>query len=593
MKKTLIFDTECYANYWLLTFRNVDSGKVTTFEIYEGEPFDADKIRKILSQYRIVGFNSIGYDIPIIFLALQSADLSKINKANDLIINHKYKPWMIEDHFKFKIPRNLDHIDLIEVAPGKASLKIYGGRMHAKTVWELPYVADEIVTPEKREEIRLYNINDLETTELLYKTLIPQIELREKMSIEYKLDMRSKSDAQIAEAVINSKLEEKNGVKPQKNVIKPETVFRYKKPDFISFNTKIMEDTLTRLEDCLYVTDHAGKIKMSDPLDKETIPFGSANYRIGIGGLHSSEKSIAHYADEEYVIVDRDVTSYYPNIIMNCSLFPAHMGKDFLSVYVRLIQERVKAKREGNKTEADSKKLVCNGSFGKFGSRWSTLYSPDLLIQTTITGQLSLFMLIEMLEQHGAQVLSANTDGMTFRCRKKDKKHIDNVIAGWELTTGFNTEETPYRMICSANVNNYIALKTDNKAKLKGAYTPPGLQKNPVNQVCVDAAIAYLKNGTRIEDTIFDEMDVRKFVTVRTVKGGAVKNDIYLGKAIRWYYKSGETGTINYKLNNYTVARTEGAYPLMTLPEKVPRNVDYDWYVNEAYSILKDIGVTK
>ena len=47
------------------------------------------------------------------------------------------------------------------------------------------------------------------------------------------------------------------------------------------------------------------------------------------------------------------------------------------------------AKRTGDKVTNEAMKIMINGSFGKFGSKWSVLYSPDLLIQTTVTGQLA------------------------------------------------------------------------------------------------------------------------------------------------------------------------------------------------------------
>jgi len=243
-------------------------------------------------------------------------------------------------------------------------------------------------------------------------------------------------------------------------------------------------------------------------------------------------------------------------------------------------------------TETNSKKLSINGSFGKFGSKYSTLYSPDLLIQTTLTGQLSLLMLIEMLEMNGAQVISANTDGVTFKCRKNDKKTVDGIVSAWEMLTGFVTEETQYRILCSRDINNYCAIKVNGGVKLKGAYTPPGLQKNPTNEISTMAVIDYLKSGKPVEHTVRECEDIRKFITIRTVKGGAVKNDKYLGKAVRWYYRQGETGTINYKINNYKVPRSEGAYPLMTLPDELPDDINYSWYIDEAKSILTDIGVT-
>ena len=343
-KQTLIFDTECYPNYWLLAFKNVTSGKITTFEIYEDTKFDADKLRKILASYRVIGFNSIGYDMPMIFVALQTQDTKILKKANDLIILHKYKPWQIEDHFKFKIPKRIDHIDLIEVAPGEASLKIYGGRMHAKTVWELPYSPDETVTPEMRENIIKYNVNDLDTTELLYTTLLPQLELREKMSVEYKEDLCSKSDAQIAEAVINSRLKDITGARPEKNKVEAGTAYKYKKPEFISFDTELMLEVERALTSAEYVVDGAGKVVMPKDLNKQTIKFGNSEYRLGIGGLHSCEESVSHQTDDEWLVVDRDVRSFYPEIIMTCGIYPKHMGKDFLSVYHTLVRQRVNAK---------------------------------------------------------------------------------------------------------------------------------------------------------------------------------------------------------------------------------------------------------
>ena len=39
------------------------------------------------------------------------------------------------------------------------------------------------------------------------------------------------------------------------------------------------------------------------------------------------------------------------------------------------------------------------------------------------------------------------------------------------------------------------------------------------------------------------------------------------------------------------VARTTGCTPMMELPDALPHDIDYDWYVREAESLLCDIGV--
>ena len=238
----------------------------------------------------------------------------------------------------------------------------------------------------------------------------------------------------------------------------------------------------------------------------------------------------------------------------------------------------------------DANKLHLNGSFGKLGSVWSKLYAPQLLIQTTITGQLALLMLIESIELSGSKVVSANTDGIVVLARRDDEPTVARCIKDWEDMTGYGMEHTSYQSLYSTSVNGYIAIKPDGSVKLKGPFAKGGLQKNPTNEVCIDAAIKWLRDGVSVRDTIQSCTDITKFVTIRSVKGGAVKGDLYLGRAVRWYYASGETGHMQYKINGYTVPRSEWAKPLMDLPEDFPDDVNIDWYVAETMSILEDVG---
>jgi len=59
------------------------------------------------------------------------------------------------------------------------------------------------------------------------------------------------------------------------------------------------------------------------------------------------------------------------------------------------------------KKTANTLKTLLNGSFGKLGSRYSIFYAPTEMLQVTITGQLALLMLIEMMELCGIPVVSA------------------------------------------------------------------------------------------------------------------------------------------------------------------------------------------
>lgn len=288
-------------------------------------------------------------------------------------------------------------------------------------------------------------------------------------------------------------------------------------------------------------------------------------------------------------------------------------------------------------------KIQINGTFGKTGSPYSILFAPEMLIQTTLTGQLSLLMLIEWHESYGIRIVSANTDGIVMKC-PRDKLHIsEGLVAEWEARTGLKMEETRYRAVYSRDVNNYFAVKHDGEVKRKGEYSKAGLneKKNPDVEICSDAVAEYLANGTPLAQTIFTCRDIRKFVTIQKVNGGGVKmwghgpdknalvRDMeptliangwtkegrkyrkgdavtdartayascfapqlpeYLGKVVRWYYGTRSPGPIVYASNGNTVSLSYGARPCMTLPDDFPDDIDYDWYIHKANDILKDVG---
>lgn len=593
MKPTLVFDTEVYRDYFLASFRNLETGNVRHFELFDGQPFDAKTVRTIVSKYRLVTFNGRNFDLPVLAVALRGGSCEEIKRVADRIIKNNMKWWQLDID-----PPECDHIDLIEVAPGIASLKIYGGRMHCQRMQDLPIEPDDSLAPEQRAQLRDYCGNDLSTTAALFRKLQGQIELREQMSAQYGVDLRSKSDAQVAEAVIRHEVEKRMKRKLEK--AEPfrlaGMVFEYKPPRWLGDIQRggALEQAMDTVCTAAFTVAGNGTVVMPKSIADLKIKIGDSTYRMGIGGLHSSEKSVAHHSDADNVLIDRDVASYYPAIILNCGLQPENMGAHFTAVYRGIVHRRLAAKAAGDKVQADSLKITINGSFGKFGSPYSFLYDPRLLIQVTVTGQLSLLMLIEMLEAEGIPVVSANTDGIVVKCPRSHVALMDLIVLEWETATGFTTEAVEYCALYSRDVNNFIALKADGGFKVKGAYAPPEIVANswpnPSNQVSKDAAVEYLRKGTPIEQTVNGCRDITKFVTIRSVKGGAVKDGRYLGKAVRWYYALGELGTINYKLNGYTVPRTEGAKPCMDLPATFPDDVDLGWYIDEAYSILKDVG---
>lgn len=570
---------------------DVDTGKIRHFEKYDGQELDAATAIKIMKQYTTVGFNSNSFDIPIIYGALAGYSNEKLKELCDDIIGKSKPRYMTERDWGMKVP-NWDHIDLIEVAPGKASLKIYGGRMNAKKMQDLPIEPNAVLTREQMIQIRDYCENDLHTTALFYRTLIPQIELRASMSEQYNIDLRSKSDAQIAEAVILGELEKMTGKTYRRQEVDDNQEFRYLDPGMISFVTPELKEIFDKILRTRFTLGGNGSVVLPEWLKNRPIMLNGTTYTMGIGGLHSCEKAQYVKADDNHLLVDMDVASYYPNIILQQRLAPKSMGNNFLKVYQSIVNRRLKAKYEGDKVTADTLKICVNGSFGKLGSKYSTLYAPDLLIQTTITGQLALLMLIERMEAVGIHVISANTDGIVMHLPKDKEKDLEEVAFNWMLDTSFELERTDYRAIASRDVNSYVAVKTDGKTKGKGVFAPSGLSKNPDFPIIYEAVAKCIADGTPVEVTITKCTDVTKFVSVRRVQGGAIWRDEYLGKAVR-FYQSNEIDPdeyIKYSKNSNKVPKSAGARPLMELPDSLPGDINYQFYINEAEDLLKEVG---
>lgn len=591
----LIYDVELFKNYYFIGFKCHKTKKFLTLE----SPFNERKLSWIMHNYICVGFNNIKFDNPVLWLSYKTQDIATLQQLANALINEDMWYQEAQKAFQFKI-YDTNILDLIEVAPLKGSLKLYMARLHAPRLQELPFPINVNLTDDEKKVAKFYNYNDLDGTELLFDFMKERIELRASMSAEYGLDLRSKSDAQIAEAVLVQEVTKLNGVRPKKPDIPPRFRFNYTPPNYIKFQTPALQQLLETVKSATFIIAESGKVTLPDEL-KNSVKVGSGEYRLGNGGLHSSEENVAYKATDDVILSDKDVTGYYPRLTTTLGLYPRAMGPTFLIAYDKIIVSRENAKKAGRKTEANGKKIVVNGAGGKYSDPYSMLYDPPLTIQQNVTGQLALLLYIETVTGCGITVISANTDGIVCMVPKELEQKYNECGQWWQATTGFNLEETLYSAYYARDVNSYFAVKKGAKElkdiKVKGPYSEVGSQSgtqldtNPTAQICTDAVKQLLLDGTPVETTIRNCQDFTRFITVRQAKSpGAHKDNEYLGKVIRWAYIKGEIGTINTVAANNKVADSEGAVPFMDLPTEVPYNLDYDWYITKATDILYDIA---
>lgn len=615
--------------------------------------------------YTWVGFNSENFDRPLLAMAVMGHDETNIKVVAQSIINDRMMSWATYREFGIDF-LEYDHIDVQEVPPGvMLSLKIYEGRMHAPNLQDMPFHHDhEIKTPKERKIVEGYCFNDIEETERLFLTVKGDIELREALGQKYGVDLRSKSDAQCAEAILKAvcNIGRKDKVVPR--------YVTYKAPSFIKTDSALINEIIDMCEAHRFTMNPGnGAVEFPDFL-VEPITMGAGLYQMGVGGLHSKHDLQLHLkADEKTSLSDFDVAGYYPRTMIMAGLIPnlgGGKGELFLKTYENIYDQRIEAKRSGDKATANSLKITLNGTFGKLGSLFCSFYAPELMLAVTLTGQLNLLCLIhELLKIKGVTIESANTDGILVRYPDAKREQVLKKIQQNAKRTGYEYEETPYRLVAMKDVNNYYAVTADaraaiingtsimstvaqgGKVKRKGLYGIAGVHtnKNPTMEVCSDAVAAYLSEGIEIEDWIRAEKDIRKFIEIRGVaKPGGVQhlyevevddwvciNDLNsaksewmrqkwldegkdrkpvlrksrpkpvmegrggtpFGRVARWYMTTDVLPAITYVESGNQVAGTAGSKLCMQLPDKLPKDLNIQWYIDEAHRILEHVGVTK
>jgi len=345
---------------------------------------------------------------------------------------------------------------------------------------------------------------------------------------------------------------------------------------------------------------------------KKTFIFDGVKYIMGIGGLHSSDPGDLFESTEDLKIIDADVGSYYPTMIINNNIHPEHLGGSFIKKYKEIRDSRLEAKKKGDKTTSEAFKIILNSSYGKMKSDKHWLYDPLCALQVTINCQLYLIMLIEKLVLNGFKVISANTDGIVTMVPTKDEDKYKELCKEWEEYTNFSLEYSIYKKYARRDVNNYIAIKDNGDVKTKGDFTIPDINKlyqDPLmlrrgfNKPIISIALnEYFINDTPIEETIKNHKDIYNFCTSQKTDK-SFRNEYHfvenreakinnLQQSVR-YYVSKDGGSLykrhkeDGRLINYCVGKNVTLFNDYFDSENY--NIDYNYYINQTQKIIDEI----
>lgn len=472
-----------------------------------------------------VGYNNLGYDYPVqhsILNNIMYITNADIYKKGDSIINagdenrfaHMVweKDWIVPQLDLYKI----HHFDN---QAKRTSLKTLEFNMRMENIEDLPFTPGTYLTDSQIDTLRQYLIHDLKATLMFYKHSKKLIDFRRELSAKYGRNFMNHNDTKIGKDYFIMELE-KSGIqcfeqgsrKPRQthrpSIALNSVIFPYvhfEQPEFNRVLNWLRQQVITETKGVF--TDLSADIN-------------GFSFDFGTGGIHGSIESQTIRSTENYVIIDLDVASFYPNLAISNELYPAHLGKQFCTIYKNVYDMRSSYPK--GTPENAMLKLALNGVYGDSNNVYSPFYDPAYTMAITINGQLLLCMLAEeLLKIPGLSMIQANTDGLTVYVPRVFTGQVEQVRHAWEKLTRLQLEEAIYDVMFIRDVNNYIAVyEGGKKVKRKGAYCHSvdlGWHQNHSMQVVAKAAEAALVHNKDIRDFITSHEDIHDFMLVTKV----------------------------------------------------------------------------
>lgn len=645
-KIVYVYDIEVFQNIFHCSVKNTETNDIYKFEISERK----NQLRELVKFFKQVdkyitwgdyyttninipaniifcGYNNLHYDNPIINYIIEYEDklmqynipticssIFNLSKTITVSSEDNIDEWK---HWKYQI-----WFDTFDILTMLYSNKLRVGLKEIQVTMQYPNVQEFVcdwtkpLPLEDFDSMIDYNINDIESTSELLNRCKKDVDLRIAIEDEYGVRVLSKDGVNIGMKILTQKYLEKTGltwwdikdlrspmsVIPLKDVILP----------FIKYDSPILQRVLEDMKNQIVSPGRKGY--------ENKFVFNNLRYSVGVGGIHSVNSPEIIIPRDDEMLIDIDVASLYPSMLIEYEFYPKHLGKEFLEVYKQIKDERIEAKHNGDKVKNETLKLALNGLSGNLQNEHNFCYSPFAVMQIRINGQLLLLMLAEKLTQIGCRIVQANTDGLFVLLKKDVYSKVNSICREWEQLTKLTLEEDRFKAMYQYAINDYFAITEDNKVKEKGMFiTAVKLGKGLTPKIIPKAIISFFKDGIPVEDTIKNCTDIRDFLMSektgkqwhveymneeqqRTNRFYASTNGGYLWKWKDTGHKEGEiitytepyVGEHKYKASarQYQNMLTASGVTLLNKFDDKPieeRKINYRYYIMEAYKIIRDL----
>nr|DAR20835.1 MAG TPA: DNA polymerase [Caudoviricetes sp.] len=645
-KIVYVYDIEVFQNIFHCSVKNTETNDIYKFEISErkNQLRDLVKFFKQVDKYItwgdyyttninipanviFCGYNNLHYDNPIINYIIEYEDklmqynipticssIFNLSKTITTSSEDNIDAWK---HWKYQI-----WFDTFDILTMLYSNKLRVGLKEIQVTMQYPNVQEFVcdwTKPLPLEDFNSmidYNINDIESTSELLNRCKKDVDLRIAIEDEYGVRVLSKDGVNIGMKILTQKYLEKTGLTWQdiKDLRSPMSVIPLKDVilPFIKYDSPILQRVLDDMKNQIVSPGRKGY--------ENKFVFNNLRYSVGVGGIHSVNSPEIIIPRDDEMLIDIDVASLYPSMLIEYEFYPKHLGKEFLEVYKQIKDERIEAKHNGDKVKNETLKLALNGLSGNLQNEHNFCYSPFAVMQIRINGQLLLLMLAEKLTQNGCRIVQANTDGLFVLLKKDIYSKVNSICREWEQLTKLILEEDRFKAMYQYAINDYFAITEDNKVKEKGMFiTTVKLGKGLTPKIIPKAVINFFKDGVSVEDTIKNCTDIRDFLMSektgkqwhveymneeqqRTNRFYASTNGAYLWKWKETGYKDGEIVEYNEpyigiqryvaKERQYQNMLTASGVTLLNKFDDKPieeRKINYRYYIMEAYKIIRDL----
>lgn len=544
--KEVVFDIEVYPEWWCIV--HTDPDDINKKSVITSETENYKNIIYQLSLAKVlIGFNIKDYDMRILNGIQHCLDPSQVYDLSLAIINNQqtiFNDFTYWNRFNFS-----DLYDDWKFGSLKEFESNIGMNIQET---EIPFDKKNL-TKEEKELILKYCMHDVDATVKLLEFRREVIDSKKIIGEMFGIseDKALKCTYAKISAIV---------LKAQKETRPLETKFTIPNRVKSYIQENLPQNVIDLFES---INDDPKEIKLFDNV-----------IQYGIGGIHSTYgENIVCKTDNYYKLINIDVTSYYPNLIMIYDYMSRNVPDP--SIFRYIYDLRVKLKKDAEielnangKTEKYKElngkqkalKIILNATYGAMKNEYSNLYDPFQGSNICYLGQLLLSALANKIYKLGAKIIQTNTDGILIKVENEKESAVMELVKEWENITGLNMENDYVTLFFQRDVNNYIEVtdNTKNPYKLKGKWSNQAdisLEKrgeavpNLNAPITHKALLEFYLHDTPIEKTINDCNSLFEFCF--TAKRGRTYEKTY-------HFINGEPVIVN-KVNR-VIATTNPIY---------------------------------